>query len=202
MTEPRATDATAPTQDQLYTIGHSTLPIDTFMRALEEHRVQVVVDVRSYPTSKRAPQFEASSLKKSLKQQKIKYIFMGRELGGRPKELGFYDDTGRVLYSRLAESAKFRAGIARLRSGIPRYRVAVMCSEEDPEICHRALLIGRVLEQKGVTLLHIRGNGHVDTRKTESLAHHQLPIEEVGESSWKSIRSVLRKDQLPTSSRP
>jgi uncharacterized protein (DUF488 family) len=92
----------------------------------------------------------------------MKYVFLGKELGGRPEGSEFYDEGGGVLYDRLAESALFLEGIDRLMEGVKGYRVAIMCGEEDPVKCHRRVLVGRVLEERGVRVKHIRGDGRVE----------------------------------------
>ncbi|MDO8671596.1 MAG: DUF488 domain-containing protein, partial [Dehalococcoidia bacterium] len=62
----------------------------------------------------------------------------------------------------LADSPAFLQGIERLIKGIRQYKVAIMCSEEDPKDCHRRLLICRVLKEKGIAITHIRGDGKVE----------------------------------------
>jgi uncharacterized protein (DUF488 family) len=147
----------------------------------------------------------------ALKQVGIKYLPMGKELGGRPDGDEFYDTDSHVLYNRVAEAPFFLEGIKRLRKGGRDYGVAIMCSEEDPTICHRHLLIGRVLAQQGVDLLHIRGDGHIQTEKelasNEEKPHYEQaplfldkPSANQEENTWRSIRPVLRRKQQPSSS--
>lgn len=195
------------------TIGHSNHSLEKFVSLLEKYNIEVLVDVRSYPYSKYAPHFNETSLKEGVKSADIKYLFMGKELGGRPQGKEFYDEDGYVLYWRIAESTFFQEGIERLQAGIEKYRVAIMCSEENPTECHRRLLVGRVLNEHGVTLQHIRGDGKVQTDaelpgKLASFISNeprQLSIfdfedvEEVPE--WKSTQSVLQKKQHPNFSR-
>src|SRR5919202_4042675 len=199
----RAGDA----QRCLYTIGHSNHPLDTFIGLLEAHDIQVLVDVRSQPYSKYTPHFESRQLKAAVTSREILYLYLGKELGGRPDGAEFYDADGYVRYDLVAQSPLFLDGIARLEQIIHRYRVAVMCAEEDPAGCHRRLLIGRVLAARGTTVLHIRADGSLQREEefgtTEAPGHlgGQLalfPDEEVKE--WKSTRSVLRKEPPRTSS--
>ena len=84
---------------------------------------------------------------------------MGAELGGRPKEDEFYDSEGRVLYGKLAQSQRFRDGLERLEATLLESRVAIMCSEENPAACHRRLLVGQALKERGVEALHLRADG-------------------------------------------
>src|SRR5829696_9023919 len=116
----------------ILTIGHSNYSLEAFIELLRAHRIEVLVDVRSQPYSKYTPHFESRALKESLPAAGIKYLFMGKELGGRPDGDEFYDSEGFVLYSRLAESPLFLEGISRLESGMEQgLRVAIMCSEEN-----------------------------------------------------------------------
>lgn len=188
----------------LFSIGHSNIEQDQFCDLLVKHQIEVVVDVRSSPYSRYTTQFNRETLKAALEQHGIKYLFMGEQLGGRPVGEEFYDDKGHVLYYRLAEADFFREGIQRLRKGSNQYRVAMMCSEEDPAVCHRMLLISRVLTDSGEKVAHIRGDGSLQTdaelrASTANLAQGLL-FEELEEESWKSLLSVLPKVQPPNSS--
>src|SRR5207302_10476809 len=97
----------------------------------------------------------------ALKQAGIKYLYLGRELGGRPDEEEYFDTEGHVLYYRVAKSRLFLEGIERVETGSRHYRVALMCSEEDPAVCHRHLLVSRVLAERGASISHIRGAGTI-----------------------------------------
>jgi uncharacterized protein (DUF488 family) len=191
----------------LFTIGHSNHAFADFLALLEQHRIDVVADVRSHPASRFATHFDRAELRSPLSAARIDYLYLGRELGGRPEEPEFYDPAGHVLYGRVAESSRFLQGIARLERGIERYRVAILCSEEDPTHCHRRLLVGRVLHRRGVSVEHIRGDGHVEPEELlleqEERANPQLSLfDQPQEAAWRSTRSVLRRNQPSTSSNP
>lgn len=147
----------------LYTVGHSNVPLDDFLRLLRQHHIEAVADVRTRPRSRYVPHFGAESLREALARCAIDYVPLGRELGGRPEGEEFYDERDRVRYGRLAASAAFRRGIERVLSGAASYRIALLCSEENPSRCHRHLLIGRVLRERGVAVSHIRGDGRLET---------------------------------------
>src|SRR4051794_26625685 len=129
----------------VYSIGHSSHPSEVFTELLGKHAIQVLVDVRSAPYSRYAPQFDREFLHRMLHAVGIKYLFLGRELGGRPDNQAYYDSDGRVVYSRMTADGAFVSGIERLERGMAEYRVALMCGEEDPAHCHRRLLVARVL---------------------------------------------------------
>ena len=194
------------TQREVLTIGHSNYAIERFLTLLKQNEVEVLADARSVPRSKYVPQFDYAPLKRSLEAAGIRYLYLGRELGGKPPDREFYDAAGHVFYSRLAVSELFLHGIERLIEGVGKYRVAVMCSEEDPHNCHRHLLVARVLADRGVKVRHIRGDGSVlleeDLRRSEKPeGTRQMELEFVvrDEESWKSTQSVSprRRPSVP-----
>ena len=183
---------------RVLTVGHSNHPIDLFLKLLYDHRVETIVDTRSLPRSSFAPQYDAQPLQRSLQRLGIGYLYLGKELGGRPEAPEFYDDGGHVLYSRVAESAVFRSGLDRLEQELQKSRLALLCAEENPSVCHRRLLIARVLTQRGVSVGHIRADGSMQTEEellaAEAAADPQLSLFEHSRiPEWKSIPSVLPK---------
>ena len=188
-------------QNQIFSIGHSNHTIEKFLSLLKAFDIDVVVDVRSHPHSKYAPHFSSSDLKQELGKSGIKYLYLGKELGGRPNDEGFYDDKGYVLYNEWSQSAIFLAGIERLEHGIQNYRVAMMCSEENPVQCHRRLLITPVLIGRGIEVRHIRGDGELQFEADFLKLEAQPSLFKSPEGiAWKSTRSVLPKRQQKNSS--
>lgn len=199
-------------QKKLFTIGHSNQSLDDFIRLLKDNEIQVLVDVRSSPRSKFANQFDSGPLKKAITEKGMKYLYFGRELGGRPSDPAFYDQEGFVLYNLVAQSPAFIKNINRLVSGVEKkHKIALMCSEEDPEDCHRHLLIGRVLTKYGITEMHIRGSGQIQTEdelsgvsSRENNGYQLSMLDEQKEENWrsaKSIRSVSQNEEPRNSSR-
>ncbi len=187
----------------LYTIGHSNHAQSEFCALLTHHGIDVLADVRSQPYSRFSSQFNKAELQAALRECGIRYVFMGDQLGGRPDGEIFYDTAGHVLYHRVAESDFFRKGIDRLLDGIAKLRVAIMCSEEDPGVCHRFLLVTRVLEEKGVTIQHIRGDGTLASeqqirQQSKDQRDQGTLFAEMRNDTWKSLQSVLPKAQPPT----
>jgi Protein of unknown function, DUF488 len=184
----------------LLTVGHSNHSLEAFLVLLKKHNVHMLADVRSSPYSKYVTHFDREALQDALKQAGVKYLYLGKELGGRPDGAEFYDTDGHVLYYRLAESPVFLDGIKRLEAGLGWQRIAIMCSEENPAICHRHLLVGRVLTQRGVQVEHIRGDGDLLPDSALQIAVVQRSLFDPPEdSAWKSLRSVSRK-KTPSSS--
>lgn len=195
-------------KDRIFTIGHSNNSIEHFLSLLEQHNIDVVVDVRSSPFSKFANQFNKQNLDLSIANARKKYLFLGRELGGMPKDDIYYDDEGFVLYWKIAESELFQHAISRICKGIASYTVALMCGEENPSNCHRRLLVGRVLNGYGAELLHIRGSGLVQTddelEDDSGRSARQLNIfaEPNEQKLWRSSQPVAVKKRQIDSSAP
>jgi uncharacterized protein (DUF488 family) len=190
-----------------FTCGHSSHDFETWLGLLSQHGVEVVVDTRSSPYSKYVPQFDRELMKRSLEQAGIHYLYLGADLGGRPANPAYYDANGRVLYSRLRDDARFKAAIARLETGMERFRVALVCGEEDPAHCHRRLLIGRVLTERGHIMLHIRGDGRLESDDAVAIEAHKPLVgaqpalfAELDEDEWRSTASVLPKKAPANSS--
>jgi uncharacterized protein (DUF488 family) len=146
------------------------------------------------------PQFDKELMQRSLEESGVRYLFLGAELGGRPANPAYYDAKGRVLYSRLRDDARFQAGIARLETGMERFRVALVCGEEDPAHCHRRLLIGRVLAERGHIMIHIRGDGRLESDEAVAAESGKPLVDaqpalfaELDEDQWRSTASVLPK---------
>lgn len=146
----------------ILTIGHSRHPLERFLALLEAAQVTAIADVRSAPMSRFSPHFNKSALAASLAERGITYVFLGKELGGRPQRQELFTND-RADYAKMAASPEFRAGLARLIEAAERSRVAVMCSEADPLDCHRCLLVGRALAGAGCELGHILASGEIIT---------------------------------------
>lgn len=148
----------------VYTIGHSNHTRDRFVLLLTEAKIEVLVDVRSNPSSLWASYANPHDLKQTLKAKGIQYIFLGDVLGGHPSDPDCYNhQTGKADYQAMQNKGSFQRGLKRLLKGIKKYRICVMCAEEDPSSCHRNLLVGWSLRREGVQILHIRGTGEIQT---------------------------------------
>jgi len=192
----------------VYSIGHSSHPSEVFTELLAKNAIQVLVDVRSAPYSRYAPQFDRELLQRALNEEGIKYLFLGRELGGRQDNQAYYDSDGHVVYSRMTADAAFVSGIERLERGMSEFRVALMCGEENPAHCHRRLLVVRVLIERGHEVLHIRGDARVESDEAvanesgKSLVNEQPALfAELDEDQWRSTASVLPKKAPASSSK-
>jgi uncharacterized protein (DUF488 family) len=135
----------------ILTIGHSNHPIERFLALLQGAGVSALADVRSFPSSRHAPQFNKEALAKSLQENEIAYLYCGKELGGRTHE-------------RPSTPADFHTGLDRVIAESAHHRVALMCAERDPLDCHR-LMIARALIERGVAVGHILASAEIASQR-------------------------------------
>lgn len=165
----------------IYTVGHSTHSIERFLELLTRNDVNAVADVRSQPYSRMNPQFNRETLRAALKNVKISYVFLGKELGARSDDPSCYI-SGKVQYDRLAETQSFQEGLARVVHGAETHRIALMCAEKDPLTCHRTILVARKLVERGLAVSHILDSGRLETHEAAlerlmnelGIEHHDL----------------------------
>jgi uncharacterized protein (DUF488 family) len=145
----------------VFTIGHSNLQLDQFLARLKAHGVSAIVDVRSVPFSRRFPWFSSRTLAERLKSKGIDYVMMGDSLGGRPFDPSLYANNT-ADYEAMAATADFRLSIDHLCARMMRDRLCLMCAEGEPLDCHRCLLVGRALADRGCQVGHIRSDGTLE----------------------------------------
>src|SRR5262245_51962013 len=148
----------------IYSIGHSNHGWPEFLALLRAAGISAIADVRTRPYSGRQPHFNRPELERALAEQDIAYVFLGHQLGGRPEDEALYDADGRVNYERLRQTKPFHEGLRRLQEGLENYRIALLCSEEDPLDCHRGLMIAPALLELGLFASHIRGDGKIESQ--------------------------------------
>ncbi|PYS24061.1 MAG: Fe-S cluster assembly protein HesB [Acidobacteria bacterium] len=146
----------------IWTIGHSTLSFDDFVERLKSFEIEVLVDVRSFPGSRRYPHFNKENLAQSLAAAGIEYLHF-RELGGRRRprsdsqNIAWRNESFRG-YADYMETDDFPKGIARLLDVGRERTTAIMCSEAVWWRCHRSM-ISDYLKANGVEVIHILALG-------------------------------------------
>lgn len=169
---------TVKSEQILYTVGHSNHTIEEFLDLIKLHNISAIADVRSSPYSKYASQFNKENFEKVLLENGIKYVFLGKELGGRPTDPRSYTD-GKVDYNKISRNKEFKKGIDRLLKGIDKYRLALMCSEGEPLDCHRTVLICQNIRQQRLNIKHILPNSslekHSETERKLLKIHWKKP---------------------------
>ena len=144
---------------QIWTVGHSTRTIDIFISVLEENGIKLVADVRSFPGSRRYPQFNRKMLAKSLTEYGIRYEHFpelgGRRKAGKDSHNTAWRNASFRGYADHMETEEFRKGIERLLDLANKLGpAAIMCAEAVWWRCHRAL-ISDYLKTGGLEVMHI-----------------------------------------------
>ena len=155
---------------EVLTIGHSTHPWERFVALLRGVNVTAIGDVRSSPYSRHCPQFDREELREQLRRNGIAYVFLGRELGGRPADRSLYRD-GIADYERMASASELGKGLDRVVDGARQHRIALLCSEQDPLDCHRTVLVSRRLAERGAAVEHLLADGG---RKAHAAVEEEL----------------------------
>jgi uncharacterized protein (DUF488 family) len=149
----------------IYTVGHSTHPLDELLEILRRNDVRRVVDVRRFPRSRRMPHFNADALARTLPAEGIDYV-QAPQLGGRRRARrdspnGAWENESFRGYADHMETEEFRAGVERLLELADERPTAVMCAEALWHRCHRRL-IADALTARGRRVVHIRSNGRTE----------------------------------------
>jgi uncharacterized protein (DUF488 family) len=163
---------------QIFTVGHSNHSIEKFLNLLKQHGVTAVADVRSSPFSRRFPHFNQAPLINSLSSEKISYVFLGEQLGARPKNPECYVE-GKARYELIAATEAFATGLERIFRGTKHHQIALMCAEQDPITCHRAILVCKHLRNTGLDVQHILKTG--DLEPHEHLEQRLLKLHNLSE---------------------
>jgi len=150
---------------KIWTVGHSTRSGEEFVQILLENRIEVLVDVRTFPMSRRYPQFNKAELADSLNKAGVEYRHDGRLGGRRTPRPDSHNSAWRNAqfrgYADHMESEQFKEGVRELLELASTKRVAVMCAEAVWWRCHRSL-IADYLKAEGHEVIHI-----LDAKKTE-----------------------------------
>ncbi len=149
----------------ILTIGHGNKSLESFFELLNKYEVSYLIDVRTNPFSKYNPHFNRKELEISSLDFGIRYLFLGDDLGGKPKDRTCYDSDGHVLYSKVMRKDFFIRSADRLVTANDKgIKVACMCSESNPCDCHRTKMIGEYLYTKGIEMHHIDKTGKLKTQ--------------------------------------
>jgi len=163
---------------QVYSIGHSSHSEMDFIRLLQLHSIEAVIDVRSRPYSKRVPHFNHEYLKGLEIKYNIAYYYFGQQLGGFPNDPDVYSEAGKVVYERICQKQYFVDAVNTLLS-LPYSKIVLMCSEENPNACHRAKLIAAyLLRNHGVDTKHILSDGSLHCESERQKRHTPSLFEE------------------------
>ncbi len=140
--------------NKVYTIGYEGKGLEEFLELLEEHSVKQVVDVRSYPTSKRN-EFEKNNLKEELFKASIKYHHLAQLGGLRDKD-----------YQEIMKEDEWQKEFEKLKDIAEEKETAIMCLEANPMKCHRRFIVEE-LEEDGWEVVHIGVGGSWKEKKLD-----------------------------------
>jgi uncharacterized protein (DUF488 family) len=153
----------------VYTIGHSTRTLNELIAALHAHHITTLVDIRSYPGSRRLPQFNRESMERSLPEVGIRYVWEKR-LGGRRKKIlaespntGLRNDSFRNYADHML-TPEFQQGAADVLKLAEESPTAIMCAERVWFQCHR-MLVSDYYVANGVDVRHIDAEGPTKPHK-------------------------------------
>lgn len=150
---------------KIWTVGHSTRSGEEFVQILLGNRIEVLVDVRTFPMSRRYPHFNRDALAESLREAGITYKHQANLGGRRAPRPDSHNTAWRNAqfrgYADHMETEDFRNGVQELLELASSKRVAVMCAEAVWWRCHRSL-IADYLKAEGHEVIHI-----IDEKKTE-----------------------------------
>jgi uncharacterized protein (DUF488 family) len=146
----------------VHTIGHSTRTIETLFALLKSHAIELLVDVRRWPASKRHPQFNREQLAASLKENGIDYLWRG-DLGGFRKPAPDSPNAGWKVgafraYADFMLTPEFETIMKEVEPLAVSRRIAIMCAEAVPWRCHRQLLADAFVV-RGRAVRHIMDDG-------------------------------------------
>ncbi|WP_299990963.1 DUF488 family protein [uncultured Pontibacter sp.] len=169
------------TNKTIWTFGHSTRSPEEFVAALQSFQIEVLVDVRRYPGSKKYPHFNVSALETYLPEAGIRYM-PEQELGGRRKPRpdsphSVWRSESFRGYADYAETKEFEDAIAKLKEVATQKRTAYMCSEAVWWRCHRAI-ISDYLKERGWTVMHIMNEGIAKEHPFTSAYLETHPVKE------------------------
>ena len=155
-------------KSNIYSIGHGNKKTDDFISELKSFDIKYLLDIRSKPFSKWNPQFNQNVLKSTIEKENIKYLFVGDVLGGLPKDKSCYNKEGKVLYNEIRNKDFFKGGLSRIIiANEKNIKVVLMCSESNPEECHRSKLIGQeLLKNSGISINHIISKNTLKSQET------------------------------------
>ena len=164
--------------ERVYTIGHGTKPFEEFIRILKHYEIEIVVDIRSFPASRRHAHFSGSYLERELSSFGMSYLwcralggFRKKGLGDRSPNLALKNDSFRN-YADYMLSDSFQESVALLLKIVQKERICLLCAETLPFRCHR-WIIADYLTALGTEVIHL-----MDTRKCEV---HKM-------SRWATVR--------------
>jgi uncharacterized protein (DUF488 family) len=150
---------------RVYTIGYGKRTLADVCDLLSQYHIEYLIDVRSIPISRFQPEFSRDALEPKINRAGLRYVFMGNLLGGRPSDQTCYTG-GRVDYEKLKTLNTYKQGIRRLDDAWNKgFNVCLLCSELNPQDCHRSKLVGVSLAERQIPVYHICETGDLKSQE-------------------------------------
>jgi len=141
---------------KIFTVGHSDLTFMRFLTLIQASNINHIIDIRSIPYSRRTPWSNKSRLSEILKPFQIRYTYLGHKLGGKKQPIH------RISRQQgISSQADYDDGIHLLLQLSMRDKLALLCAEGDPALCHRQHIVAQTLIDAEITVLHILKNGEI-----------------------------------------
>lgn len=160
----------------IYTIGHSTHPLGEFVGLLHRNRIATLVDIRSFPGSRKFPWFGQEQMTETLAREGIGYVWLGERLGGRRRgkvegsgNAGWRLESFRSYADYASYNPEFLIGLETLEEAAYGSRVAYMCSEYTHRKCHRGI-VSDWLAARGWDVEHVLSNGKLERHEPTSFS--------------------------------
>jgi uncharacterized protein (DUF488 family) len=161
-------------EDAIFTLGHSTLPIENFITLLKTYGIERLVDIRTMPRSRHNPQFNEDALAATLPAEHIDYLHI-KALGGLRRAHKDSPNTGWRNggfrgYADYMQTGEFQEALAVLIEMSRKKRTAIMCAEAVPWRCHRSL-VADALSVRGLPVVEVLSENNYRMHKLTPFAH-------------------------------
>lgn len=150
------------TPNNFYSIGYGNRQFADFMSLLFQYNIHTVVDIRSSPFSRFQPHYNRTSLENELPRHGIQYLYQGEHLGGKPKAEMFYHRSGALNHDLISITKAYQNAIDDvLHLATGNSNISFLCSELNPNSCHRKTLVGETFFKRGIVVNHINEKGGI-----------------------------------------
>lgn len=147
---------------EIFAVGHSNYPYDKLIEMIKKYGINCVVDIRETPYSKYNTQYNRESLRENLKSSGFTYVYMGHEFGAKRQTKESYNDDGYADFEKVIKEELFLKGIERITKGLQMgYKIVLLGAMQEPIRCHRSIMLGKYLNEKGFDVKYIMHEGNI-----------------------------------------
>ncbi|MBC6004556.1 MAG: DUF488 domain-containing protein [Paeniclostridium sordellii] len=147
---------------KIFAIGHSNYPYEKFIEMIKKYGIDCVVDIRETPYSKYNTQYNREILRENLKSSGFTYVYMGHEFGAKRQTKESYNDEGYADFEKVIKEELFLKGIERITKGLQMgYKIVLLGAMQEPIRCHRSIMLGKYLNEKGFDVKYIMHEGNI-----------------------------------------